>query len=137
MARSDQADMRVRFGECVFDAEARELTRGGSAVQLSPKAFLLLSFLLEHRPRAVSRTELHDLIWPRVFVSYTSLPRLVTEVRRALADRSRPPRFVRICGTICMVNTKGAQKYGCGYCCIIASFACCSASPLETPARRY
>ena len=87
--------MRVRLGECVFDSEARELTRGGAAVQLSPKAFQLLSFLLEHRPRAVSRAELHDLIWPREFVSYTSLPRLVTEVRRALADRSRPPRFVR------------------------------------------
>jgi DNA-binding winged helix-turn-helix (wHTH) protein len=87
--------MRVGFGQCVFDAEARELTRDGAAVQLSPKAFQLLSCLLEHRPRAVSRTELHDLIWPRVFVSYTSLPRLVTELRRALADRSRLPRFVR------------------------------------------
>jgi len=87
--------MRVRFGECVFDSEARELTRQGGAVSLSPKAFQLLSLLLERRPRAVSRAELHDLIWPRAFVAYTSLPRLVTEVRHALADRSRRPRFVR------------------------------------------
>jgi len=87
--------MRVRFGECEFDSEARELTRRGAAVPLSPKAFQLLSLLLERRPRAVSRAELHDLIWPGVFVAYTSLPRVVTEVRRALADRSRRPRFVR------------------------------------------
>ena len=51
--------------------------------------------LLERRPRAVSRAELHDLIWPGVFVAYTSLPRVVTEVRHALADHSRRPRFVR------------------------------------------
>ena len=87
--------MRVRFGECVFDSEARELTRGGAAVPLSPKAFQLLSLLLERRPRAVSRAELHDLMWPGVFTSYTSLPGVVTELRRALADRSRRPRFVR------------------------------------------
>jgi DNA-binding winged helix-turn-helix (wHTH) protein len=87
--------MRVRLGECVFDSEARELTRGGAVVRLSPKAFQLLSLLLERRPRAVSRAELHDIMWPGVFVSYTSLPRVVTELRRALADRSRRPRFVR------------------------------------------
>jgi DNA-binding winged helix-turn-helix (wHTH) protein len=86
--------MHVGFGECVFDSEARELIRRGRAVPLSPKAFQLLSLLLERRPQAVSRAELHDLIWPGVFVSYTSLPRVVTEVRHALADRSRRPRFV-------------------------------------------
>lgn len=79
----------------MFDSEARELTRGGAAVALSPKGFQLLSFLLECRPRAVSRAELHDLIWPGVFVAYTSLPRIVTEVRLALADRSRRPLFIR------------------------------------------
>ena len=87
--------MRVRFGECVFDSEARELTRRGAAVQLSPKAFQLLSLLLERRPKAISRAELHDLIWPKAFVAYTSLPRLVTEVRHAIGDLSRPARFVR------------------------------------------
>ena len=87
--------MRVRFGECVFDSEARELTRRGAAVSLSPKAFQLLSLLLERRPRAISRAELHDVIWPGIFVAYTSLPRIVTEVRQALADTSRRPRFVR------------------------------------------
>jgi DNA-binding winged helix-turn-helix (wHTH) protein len=87
--------MRVRLGDCVFDSEARELTRRGVAVQLSPKAFQLLFFLLERRPKAVPTSELHDLIWPGVFVSYTSLPRVVTEVRHALQDDARRPRFVR------------------------------------------
>ena len=36
----------------------------------------------------------HDLIWPGVFVSYASLPRVVTEVRHAVG-RARRPRFVR------------------------------------------
>jgi DNA-binding winged helix-turn-helix (wHTH) protein len=87
--------MRVRIGECVFDSEARELTRAGSTVPLSPKALQLLTLLLERRPSAVSKTALHDSIWPGTFVAYTSLPRVVTELRHALGDRSRRPRFVR------------------------------------------
>jgi DNA-binding winged helix-turn-helix (wHTH) protein len=87
--------MRVRLGESVFDGEARELRRGGAIVPLSPKALQLLTILIERRPQAVSKNDLHDSIWPGVFVSYTSLPRVVAEVRRALGDRSRRPRFVR------------------------------------------
>ena len=52
--------MRVRFGDCVFDAAARELARKGRRTELSPKAFRLLEALLAARPRALSRAELND-----------------------------------------------------------------------------
>jgi DNA-binding winged helix-turn-helix (wHTH) protein len=87
--------MRLRFGDCVFDGEARTLSRGGAAVALSPRAFELLQALLEQRPRVVSRQALHDRIWPRTFVSETSLPRLVTELRKALGDTREAAGVVR------------------------------------------
>ena len=62
---------------------------------LPPKVFRLLEVLLENRPRALSKQELHDLIWPRTYVSDSSLARLAAELRRALGDDSRRPRYVR------------------------------------------
>ena len=87
--------VRVRFGECVLDSEARELRRGERHVDLSPKALQLLVALAEERPRALSQAELRDRLWPGVFVSHTSLARLVTEIRQAIGDDPRSPRFVR------------------------------------------
>ena len=87
--------VRVSFGECVLDSEARELRRGGKHVDLSPKALQLLVALAEERPRALSQADLRDRLWPGVFVSHTSLARLVTEIRQAIGDDPREPRFVR------------------------------------------
>ena len=42
---------------------------------LQPKAFRLLEVLLETRPSALSKTQLHDLIWPDVHVADASLSR--------------------------------------------------------------
>jgi DNA-binding winged helix-turn-helix (wHTH) protein len=80
--------MRVRFGDCVFDPEARELRRGPKPVALSPKAFALLALLLAERPRPVTHARLRDALWPDASVGYTSLARVVTEVRKALGDAS-------------------------------------------------
>lgn len=87
--------MRVRFGECAFDSDARQLTVAGRAIGLSPRALELLALLLAHRPRALPQGELRDRLWPDTVVSYTSLARLVTELRRAVADQRRQPRFIR------------------------------------------
>jgi DNA-binding winged helix-turn-helix (wHTH) protein len=85
----------VRFGDCVFDSEARQLTVAGEPVALSPRAFELLALLLAHRPRALPQAELRDRLWPDTVVSYTSVARLVSEVRHATGDRRRQPRFIR------------------------------------------
>ena len=84
--------MSVRFGRFVFDEASRELRVDGRRVPLSPKAFELLAVLLRERPRALSKAELHDRLWPDTFVGETSLPRVVGEIRRALGERpgSRP-----------------------------------------------
>jgi DNA-binding winged helix-turn-helix (wHTH) protein len=87
--------MRLRFGEYVMDAEARELRRGGVRVPLAPKALQLLTLLLESRPRALPHTELRDALWPATYVGYTSLAGVVREVRRAIGDTGGPSRLIR------------------------------------------
>lgn len=87
--------LSTRFGRFVFDEPSRELTAGDRRVPLSPKALDLLAALLRERPRAVSKAELRDRLWPDTFVGETSLPRVVGEVRRALGERPGEERFVR------------------------------------------
>lgn len=87
--------MRALFGDCVMDAETRELTRGGRPAHITPMAFRLLQALIEKRPKAMSKEELHDLLWPRTFVSDATLTGLVKEVRAAIGDDAKAPRFIR------------------------------------------
>ena len=85
----------MRFGGFVLDSEGRRLLRDGQHVPLGPKAFELLDFLVERRPRALSKAQLRDRLWPRVAASASSLATVVSELRRALDDDPRRPRFLR------------------------------------------
>ena len=87
--------MRLTFGGVVLDTDARQVLRGAQPVALSPKAFDLLAYLVEQRPNALSKDVLHERLWPGVFVSDTNLAGLIAEIRRALGDDARTPRFVR------------------------------------------
>ena len=87
--------MHLTFGGYCLNVSTRQLLRGKSEVRLSPKAFDLLHMLVENRMRAVSKTELHDRLWPGTFVTDANLTVLVAELRNALHDRPDAPRFVR------------------------------------------
>ena len=87
--------MRVEFGECVLDSDTRELFRGGKSVHLAPKAFRLLELLIEGRPRAFSKDEIHQKIWPNAFVSEATLASLVAEIREGIGDTGKDGRFIR------------------------------------------
>jgi DNA-binding winged helix-turn-helix (wHTH) protein len=87
--------VRVRFGSFVLDFEARQLERGGHPVHLTPKALELLELLVERRPTAVSKTEIHDRLWPDTFVADVNLPVLVHDLREALEDDPHEPAFLR------------------------------------------
>ncbi len=87
--------MRVRFGECVLDSGTRELSAGGKTVHLTPKAFELLEILIESRPRAVSKTEIHERLWRDTFVADGTLTSLLAEVRSAIGDAGRETQWIR------------------------------------------
>jgi DNA-binding winged helix-turn-helix (wHTH) protein len=86
---------RVRFGAFELDPETRELLRGGTPVLVSPKAFDLLTILVAARPKAISKRDLQERLWPATFVVEKNLANLVSEIRDALGDDSSNPRFIR------------------------------------------
>ena len=87
--------MAIHFGDFTLDESQRQLFRGAEPVHLSPKAFQLLSILIHHHPRAVSKQELQELLWPGTFVNEGNLTSAVAEVRTALGDDRREARFIR------------------------------------------
>lgn len=87
--------MSARFGEFLLDSDSQQLLRAGAPVTLTPKAFRLLELLVERRPSAVSKAEIHDRLWPRTFVSEANIARLMFEVREALGDDAAEPRYLR------------------------------------------
>ena len=87
--------MIARFGEFTLDSDSRQLTRGREPLHLSRKAFDALCVLLERRPSAVTKEELHARLWPGTFVVDANLSVAIAEIRRALGDDAQAPRFIR------------------------------------------
>ncbi|MBA2698005.1 MAG: response regulator transcription factor [Nocardioidaceae bacterium] len=50
-------------GDLTLDPAARVATRGGEAVELTPREFGLLYFLLRHRGDVVSKSEILEAVW--------------------------------------------------------------------------
>ncbi len=88
---------QVSFGPFTVDFGTREVVRDGDGqpVHLSPKAYELLCVLIEHRPNAIAKADLHRHLWPDSYVSDATLASLVAELREALGEHGRQARFIR------------------------------------------
>jgi DNA-binding winged helix-turn-helix (wHTH) protein len=87
--------VKVQFGTFTLDDDTRQLTRGRDVVHLTPKAFELLQTLVTERPKVLSKAVLQQQLWPETFVAEANLSNLIAEIREALDDRPRAPRFIR------------------------------------------
>jgi hypothetical protein len=87
--------VRLQFGTLTFDPHSRQVFSNRTELHLSPKAFELLALLIERRPHAVSKQQIHEHLWPGIFVSSSSLPTLVSEIREAIGDHRHKPRWLR------------------------------------------
>jgi DNA-binding winged helix-turn-helix (wHTH) protein len=87
--------MRVVFDRFAFDSDRRELHHGQETVHLGPKAFRLLEILIANSPRALSKQELYESIWQDTVVDESNLAGLINEVRTALGDKPKTPKYIR------------------------------------------
>lgn len=87
---------RYAFESFRFDAAAGELRGPTGSVKLRPQAALALGLLLSRPGEVVSRTELRAALWPdeRVVMFEASIAAVIRELRRALGDDSKTPRFI-------------------------------------------
>jgi len=94
---SDVASARplhVRFGGFELDEADARLTNGGQPVALAPKPFTVLCALARTPQALVSKNALLDIVWGHRFVSESVLKTTVSELRAALRDDPRQPRYI-------------------------------------------
>src|SRR5215831_7526672 len=85
--------MRV-FGPFRLDTVNHCLWRGNSRVSLTPKAFDVLRYLVEHADRLVTQDELLEALWPETYVNPEGIRKYILEIRKVLGDRSEEPAFI-------------------------------------------
>ena len=86
----------IRFNDCEFDQDRRELRRDGEIVPLEPRVFALLLYLIDQRHRAVDKDEIQDTVWAGMIVSETALSRAIMKARRAVGDSADAQAVVEI-----------------------------------------
>jgi len=74
------------FSEFSLNLAHRELTFRGEPVEIEPRAFEVLIYLVMNRDRAVDKNELQDTVWPGMIVTETALTRAVMKARKAIGD---------------------------------------------------
>src|SRR5580765_761293 len=96
--------------------------RGAERLDLAPKAFAVLRHLVEHPQRLLTKDDLLAAAWGDTVVSEASLTSCIRDLRRALDDSSRTPRYIET------VHKRGFRFIG-----PIAATATPLRSPVSSP----
>ncbi len=83
-----------RLGDWLVRPSLNRLSRFGQNVQVEPRTIDVLAFLARHPGRVLTKEEILAAVWERSFVSEATLSHAVAELRRALGDDARRPRFI-------------------------------------------
>jgi DNA-binding winged helix-turn-helix (wHTH) protein len=86
---------RYRFGPFALEPDLRRLLRDSVEIALPPKAFDILVLLVRGRDRVLTKQNLMDVVWPGASVLENTLAQRIREIRKALGDEAREPRYIR------------------------------------------
>ena len=85
----------VRFGDVEINFKTFEASKGGRAVELSPREFKMMKYFAEHRSEVVTRDQLLDHVW-----GYEGLPLTrtvdmhIAKLRQKIEDIPSDPRHI-------------------------------------------
>ena len=84
----------VSFGPYRLDVENIQLWRGAQEVKLTGKAFAVLHYFVEHSGQLATKDDLFAAAWPETVVSEATLVSGIQELRQALRDDAKNPRYI-------------------------------------------
>jgi DNA-binding winged helix-turn-helix (wHTH) protein/tetratricopeptide (TPR) repeat protein len=77
-----------------LDLRAGQMWKGEQSIKLRPKSWDLISYMARKPGELLSKQQLMDAVWPDTFVTESSLNQEIKEIRKALGDNARAPRFI-------------------------------------------
>ncbi|GAB3090463.1 hypothetical protein GCM10027159_03310 [Lysobacter terrae] len=93
-AAAGSGSLRVRFDEFELDEANAQLLQAGSPIALAPTPFELLCALARQPGTLLTKHALLDAVWGHRFVSDSVLKGAISDIRIALGDDPRQPRFI-------------------------------------------
>jgi DNA-binding winged helix-turn-helix (wHTH) protein len=84
----------IEFPPFRLDPENQCLWRGAERISFTPKAFVMLEYLVERAGRLVTHDELLAALWPDSFVQPDVLKSHILDIRHALGDDAKAPVFI-------------------------------------------
>ena len=88
----------LAVGDLVMDERAREVTRAGVLVELSPTEFALLRYLMRHPRQVLSKAQILDEVWSYDFGGQAHVVELYISYLRKKVDAGRPPMIHTVRG---------------------------------------
>jgi DNA-binding winged helix-turn-helix (wHTH) protein len=88
------AEASFRLGDWLVEPRLNRLSRSEESIQIEHKMMDVLVCLAERPGDLVARQHIIDTVWAIEFISEGTLTRIVAELRRALGDDAREPRFI-------------------------------------------
>ena len=85
---------RIEVADLVVDLDAREVTRAGQRVELTPKEFLVLEYLARHAGRVLSRTLITEYAWGYHFDPGTNIVDVVINHLRKKIDAPHDKKLI-------------------------------------------
>src|SRR5262245_25245954 len=86
--------LRVQFDTFELDEADARLRRDGTPIALAPKAFAVLCTLVRQPGVLITKNDLLDAVWGHQHVSESVLKTIISELRAALADDARQPKYI-------------------------------------------
>ncbi|MDX2192330.1 MAG: response regulator transcription factor [Gemmatimonadales bacterium] len=84
----------LRVADLELDTATHEVRRGGEAVELTPKEYTVLAYLMRHHGRVMSRTLIQEYAWDYHFDPGTNIVDVVVNRLRKKVDAGRTPKLI-------------------------------------------
>ena len=85
----------MKSGDLVLDMRRRRAQRSGTVIELSPKEFSLLEFLMRNEGRVVTRTQILDHLWGYDYATDSNLVDVYVAYLRRKVDRGHGRQLIR------------------------------------------
>jgi len=86
---------QLQMDNLVLDLRRRRAERAGRVIELSPKEFSLLEFLMRNEGRVVTRTQILDHLWGYDYATDSNLVDVYVSYLRHKVDRGHPNKLIR------------------------------------------
>ncbi len=84
----------LRFADIEMNLEKKEFLRGGQRIQLTPREFALMEYLLRNPERVIPKAEISERVWNLSFDTGTNFVEVYFNFLRKKVDRGFPKKLI-------------------------------------------